>query len=419
MSKDNNKKAKSQVNTSNSNVPTEEFLETYTNNNFWDVHKTHTDKLSNLYSKNKDFERYAERTKLCSEFLTYANRADLQTGELVKKLTNANFCRVRLCPVCQWRRSLMWQSRFYEAIPKIFKKYPDYRFVFLTLTIKNCKVEELGKTLKKMNDSFRKMLKFKRLEGVMQGWLKTTEITRNATTNKAHPHFHLLVMVKPSYFKKNYIKQFEFVEMWQKALKVDYLPTVDIRTVKNKLTGNKDELETAVQELLKYAVKESDLLADPDFLYALTDEIHKKRFISSGGILKDILKEDKENEQDLLNEEELENLANLENEQESIIFKFNRIYKKYTKKYTHTQQEGALVDQQKRIDKARKKAVEQAKNRIVEEKKQARAEAKKALELAEELKQLKEQQKTQKIKQEALITEVKTMEVKEGELIWN
>lgn len=335
MSKDNNKTTKSQATHKNSNTPNntheDEFLEYYTQTTYWDEHKANTDNLSNLYSYNKKFERYAERTKTCSEFLVYANRLDLENGELVKKLTNANFCRVRLCPVCQWRRSLMWQARFYDAIPKIFEKYPDYRFIFLTLTVKNCKVEDLSKTLKLMNDSFRKMLKFKKLEGVMQGWLKTTEITRNSATNEAHPHFHLLIMVKPSYFKKNYIRQFEFIEMWQKALKVDYLPNVDVRTVKNKLNG-KNDLETAVQELLKYAVKEGDLLADQEFLYTLTDEIHKKRFISSGGILKNILKVSEETDEDFLSNEELNEIEDIENNEDSIIFKFNRNFNKYTKR---------------------------------------------------------------------------------------
>lgn len=334
MNKDNNNLTKSQVNHINSNAPSnppeEDFLESYTNNNYWDEHKSNTDYLSNLYSYNKKFERYAERTKTCSEFLVYANRLDLENGELVKKLTNANFCRVRLCPVCQWRRSLMWQARFYDAIPQIMEQYKGYRFLFLTLTVKNCPVTELSNTLVTMNKSFRKMLKYKALDS-WQGWLKTTEVTRNAQTNEAHPHFHILVMVKPSYFKKDYIKQYEFVEMWQKALKIDYLPNVDIRTVKNK-HNNKEDLETAVQELLKYSVKEADLLADPQFLYTLTEEIFKKRFISSGGILKDILKENDETDEDFLTDEELNEIEEVENEEDSIVFKFNRNFNKYTKK---------------------------------------------------------------------------------------
>lgn len=394
MNKDNNNLTKSQVNHINSNAPSnppeDDFLESYTSNSFWDEHKTNTDYLSNLYSYNKKFERYAERTKTCSEFLVYANRLDLKNGELVKKLTNANFCRVRLCPVCQWRRSLMWQARFYDAIPKIMENYEGYRFLFLTLTVKNCPINQLSDTLIGMNKAFRKMLKYKRLEGVMQGWLKTTEVTRNSQTNEAHPHFHVLIMVKPSYFKKNYIRQFEFIEMWQKALKCDYLPNVDIRTVKNK-HNNKEDLETAVQELLKYSVKEADLLADPDFLYTLTEEIFKKRFISSGGILKNILKE--EDEEDLiLSKEELDVIDDVENEEDSIVFKFNRNFNKYTKK--------------------------RVTNGIVYQDQVYRQYKHNKLEFKKFLKDKKIEQEN--IKQEEIKnTEVPTIEVEGGELKWN
>lgn len=374
MSKDNNKTKKSQVTSQNSNVSNDEFLEYYTKENFWDEHKKNTDSLSNLYNtSNQDkLIRFAERTKYCAEFLTYANRLNFNTGELTKKLVNANFCRVRLCPVCQWRRSLMWQARFYDAIPKIMEKYKNYRFLFLTLTIKNCDVNELAKTLEIMNKSFRKMLKYKRLD-FFEGWLKTTEITRNSITNEAHPHFHLLVIVKPSYFKKNYVRQFEFIELWQKALKVDYLPNVDIRTVKNKHSNNKDDLTTAVSELLKYSVKESDLLSDPEFLFALTNEIDKKRFISSGGILKDILKLEKESPEDLLNDEQLDAIESVENEEEAILFKYSRDFYKYKKHKpcSDKQLTGDQDDRRYRIEKAqlKKASLEKQQQRLDEVKK--------------------------------------------------
>lgn len=350
MSKDNNKTTKSQATPENSNVPSDEFLEFYTKTNYWDEHKKNTDELSNIYSNsgNEKLARYGERTKVCSEFLTYANRFDLKSGELAKKLVNANFCRVRLCPVCQWRRTLMWQARFYDAIPVLQKQYPTYRFLFLTLTVKNCKVENLAETIQWMNKSFRKMLKFRGLES-WQGWLKTTEVTRNEKTNEAHPHFHVLIMVKPSYFqKKYYITQLRYRKMWQKALKSDYCPNVNIKAVRDKKTKNKMDITSAVQETLKYAVKQDDLLADPDWLYTLTEQVFRKRFISSGGILKNILKEEKETEQDLLNEEVLEQIEEIENEEGSIVFKFNRDFKKYTKKQVYKLEDGILPDQYRR-----------------------------------------------------------------------
>ena len=49
----------------------------------------------------------------------------------------------------------------------------------------------------------------------------------------AHPHFHALLLVKPSYFKgQGYIKQGDWVEMWSKALRADYLPSVNVKAVK-------------------------------------------------------------------------------------------------------------------------------------------------------------------------------------------
>jgi plasmid rolling circle replication initiator protein Rep len=54
------------------------------------------------------------------------------------KLQTAKFCRVRHCPVCQWRRSLMWKAKAYKILPRIVEAYPSsYRFLIPTLTIKN------------------------------------------------------------------------------------------------------------------------------------------------------------------------------------------------------------------------------------------------------------------------------------------
>ena len=52
----------------------------------------------------------------------------------------------------------------------------------------------------------------------------------------AHPHFHALLLVASSYFTINYIKQGDWVEMWAKALRADYLPSVNVKAVKATLT---------------------------------------------------------------------------------------------------------------------------------------------------------------------------------------
>ena len=47
-----------------------------------------------------------------------------------------------------------------------------------------------------------------------------------------HPHFHAMLLVKSTYFNRDYINQVEWTDMWIKAMRLDYYPQVDIRAVK-------------------------------------------------------------------------------------------------------------------------------------------------------------------------------------------
>lgn len=71
----------------------------------------------------------------------------------------------------------MWQARFYQSLPKIVADYPDGRWMFLTLTVRNCAIEDLGETLTAMNAAFQRMKVRKEFKSV-QGWIRTTEVTR-------------------------------------------------------------------------------------------------------------------------------------------------------------------------------------------------------------------------------------------------
>ena len=50
-------------------------------------------------------------------------------------------------------------------------------------------------------------------------------------------------------------------------------------------------IEAAVVETLKYATKVQDSLKSPEWLYIVTEQLHKMRFVESGGVLKGVLKE--------------------------------------------------------------------------------------------------------------------------------
>ena len=113
----------------------------------------------------------------------------------------------------------------------------------------NPPVTELRDTLKHMNDSWQRLIQTKRFKSGVAGFLRTTEVTRgNDGDMMAHPHFHALLLVKPSYFKgQGYIKQADWVEMWAKALRADYLPSVNVKAVKATLM--KKDASNSIKQL--------------------------------------------------------------------------------------------------------------------------------------------------------------------------
>lgn len=62
--------------------------------------------------------------------------------EQKRKLHQAYFCQLRLCPVCNWRRSLKIFSQVSKIIQAI-EQDREHAYIFLTLTQKNVSGEEL------------------------------------------------------------------------------------------------------------------------------------------------------------------------------------------------------------------------------------------------------------------------------------
>ena len=272
----------------------------------WNTHRGQSDDVGAIYATAPEFRNYAERMGKCAAFLLYTWAVLRETGETFLKLCEAHFCRVRHCPVCQWRRSLMWQARFYQALPAIAEANPGARWIFLTLTVRNCPISELGDTLTDMNAAWNRLTQRKEFRPVT-GWIRTTEVTRGAD-GSAHPHFHGLLMVPPSWFTgKHYVKQYRWTELWADCFKADYTPVVDVRAVKPKVpTGGQTQIEAigqalqgAIAETLKYSTKPEDMMADDGWFLELTRQTHKRRFVATGGVLKNVLKVDEETDADL------------------------------------------------------------------------------------------------------------------------
>jgi plasmid rolling circle replication initiator protein Rep len=192
---------------------------------------------------------------------------------------------------------MKWQARFLKALPELEKAYPKARWVFLSLTLRNCPVDELGATLDVMAQAWHRLLKRKEFRSVL-GWVRALEVTKNHKNGSAHPHVHALLMVRPSYFTgAYYVTQPRWAELWAESLRIDYTPIVDVKAIKD----TPEALRGAVFETLKYTLKASDLADSQEWFLTCMAQLQKRRLISSGGVLKNVLHEDKpETEKDLL-----------------------------------------------------------------------------------------------------------------------
>lgn len=285
--------------------------------NNWKERKKSNLKLADSY-KRLGFKKYY-RVVDCSTFLEF-----VVTKSSSLKLLKANFCKVRLCPMCAWRRSLKIFGQVSKVMDKVEKNY-NYKYIFLTLTVRNCYGEDLKDTLDLMTKSFNKLSERKAFKQAIKGYFRSLEVTydknefitnemyikkidyyskvglkigdKNPNFNKYHPHFHLILAVNESYFKDTriYLTQDDWTNFWKKSLKVDYTPVIDVRRVKSK---NKD-FGKVIAETAKYTVKADDYLIkdengkiDEDLtdnvVETLDKALHRKRLVSFGFIFKEI-----------------------------------------------------------------------------------------------------------------------------------
>jgi len=234
--------------------------------------------------------RSFERVYQCAEVLKFVEQED---G--TKKLYQSYFCKNKLCPICNWRRSMKYAYQAELVVNEVMKRYPKGRFLFLTLTIKNVSGKELNKTISEIGRGFNRLMKYKKVDKNILGYLRATEVTYSSEHENYHPHLHVLLFVKAGYFKGGkYLTQDEWTKLWAKAMKLDYVPVVDIRSVKAK---KQQDLKSAIVETAKYPVKPFDVDTkkeqlteeDKDRVTAdLTDGLYRKRQIGFGKLFKDI-----------------------------------------------------------------------------------------------------------------------------------
>lgn len=273
----------------------------------WQGKKQRSLLMAEHHAAVEGLEKKAERMQACGNVLNFK----LTDNRL--KLYQAYFCKARLCPMCNWRRSLKIAFQNKKIIAAVNER-EKLQWVFLTLTVRNVEAHELKNTMDQMTQAFNRFTKYARFKKSVKGYFRAMEVTRNWDKESEwygtyHPHFHVLLAVPTNYFAKNYIRQDEWTDLWQRAMKLDYVPIVHVQRVKPKKdTTNFVELEdevkksiaeqNAIFEVSKYPVKDTDVIrgnqVTPENIQTVKDldkALAYKRLISYGGLLKEIHKE--------------------------------------------------------------------------------------------------------------------------------
>lgn len=253
----------------------------------------------------------AARMRACGTCLTFG-RYDLPNGEAHHRLDGGDFCRSRLCPVCQALRSRQLFHQLAAVVAELVSRRPDDQALLVTLTTLNVSGEALGAEIDRQLEAFKKLIRRKALARVVTGWWRSLEITRNKVTGEFHAHIHVLMFMRTEYFRRKsglYLdqKNHEWGELWQACLGVDYVPHVDVRRVRGVGGGRlSNEGRKSLLEVTKYVTKPGtvtdDLDGHPvinlDVLRAVDKAVHGRRLVSSGGLLRTIARELKQPDPD-------------------------------------------------------------------------------------------------------------------------
>ena len=251
----------------------------------WRGRKILSLKLADIFKELQYKKTFVERVISCGDTLQFIQNQD---GTL--KLYQAYFCKNKLCPMCNWRRSMKYSYQTSRIVDEAIKQSPKGRFLFLTLTVKNVEGQALNSTISQLTKSFDRLFKRAKVQRNLLGYLRSVEVTHNENDKTYHPHIHVLMMVRPSYFqsKKDYITQKEWSDMWSQSLKVDYVPMIDIRTVKETGKG----LRGAVLETAKYPTKPIKFdVENKQVVDDLYNGLYRKRQLGYGGLFKTIKKQ--------------------------------------------------------------------------------------------------------------------------------
>ena len=245
------------------------------------------------------------RISECGDLTIFIGDKELKNFKLCK----GNFCGNRFCPMCSWRLACK-DSLKLSILMEHIKKEEAKEFIFLTLTTPNVKGDKLNDEIISINKAFDRLMKRKEVKSIVKGYIRKLEVTYQKEKyitkelwkkkkkyyeskglyigdlepnyDTYHPHFHVVIAVNKSYFKKKdlYLTQERWLELWREATGNYDITQVDVRKA---TSGDHKE----VYELAKYSAKDSDYLVNRSVFRTFYEALKGKRLIVYSGLFKE------------------------------------------------------------------------------------------------------------------------------------
>ena len=284
----------------------------------WRLHRLESEQLAEAFwtisarmpdqSQAVAYALRGDRVSACATGAVFEVHKDRDLQYLT--LTHANFCRDRLCPMCQWRRSLKMGAQARAVVDecdrvKMSRDGVGYRWMLLTLTQANVDGPDLSPEVDRIHAAFKQLTRDPRWKAACKGWLRVTEVTHNIKRkSKAfdtfHPHLHILIATTHRYFKsKDYLSKDAWIDLWAHYIDQE-APSIDIHIIKPR--GPEEDLQDpkaqseslgkAVAEVSKYAAKPGSYLVPGDLdltaatVATLSTALHGRRLAAWGGVCK-------------------------------------------------------------------------------------------------------------------------------------
>lgn len=217
---------------------------------------------------------YAQRLEKCCELLKFNV---CHNGYLLLK--DFQCCRVRGCPICEWRRFGSIARQVYKAAQEIIDFYPAHRYMSISLPLPPSKASNLPEALNNLHLSYRRLKQLK--VWIPDGCL--TFIDVSFWNDVSLLKLNCLCLMPSHYFGKEYISRKKWNEVWSQSLRLDTPSDVEVHNL-GKLS---------IKDVAQHAKKLNrglDLsLCSDESLVDVINSLHKQKMFTASGAFKEYL----------------------------------------------------------------------------------------------------------------------------------